>query len=169
VGIELGVVVAVAILVLLPLGALWASQHWRDPPPEKWGLRPEQLAAARNSPELVTYRRRIELGVTHGPRATAVNQAIAKGIAAPPELRAAARELAGIRIRELDARLPRSRVVFALWIGMVAIMVVAAIVVHVWIGLVWAVIWGARGFVASPYLVRRQRRRAEAAVAANAG
>jgi hypothetical protein len=167
-GIGLGIVVAVAILVLLPLGAVWASHHWRDPPPEKWGLRPEQLAAARNSPELVTYRRRIELGVTHGPRATAVDQAIAKGIAAPPELRTAARELAGIRIRELDAQLPRGRVVFALWMGMVAVMVVVAIVSHVWFGLVWAVIWGARGFAASPYLIRRQRRRAEAAVAANA-
>lgn len=168
-GNELGVVVAVAILVLLPLGALWASHHWRDPPPEKWGLRPEQLAAARNSPELITYRRRIELGVTHGPRATAVNQAIAKGIAAPPELRAAARELAGIRIRELDAVVPRSRVVFALWIAMVAVMVVVAIVGHVWFGLIWVVIWSARAFAASPYLIRRQRQRAEAAVAANAG
>jgi hypothetical protein len=169
VGIGLGLVVVVAILVVLPLGAVWASHHWRDPPPEKWGIPPEQLAAARNSPELVRHRRRIELGVTHGPRATAVERAISKGIAAPPELRAATHELAGIRIQELDAQLPRSRVVFGCWIALVAVMVAVAIVSHVWVGLFWAVIWGARGLVTGPYVVRWQRRRAEAAVAANAG
>jgi hypothetical protein len=41
-----GVVVVVVILVVFPLVAMWASRFWRDPPPEKWGLSPEQRRRA---------------------------------------------------------------------------------------------------------------------------
>jgi hypothetical protein len=163
-----GIAVAVAILVLLPLGAVWASQRWRDPPRAKWGIPAKQLDAARNSPELVAHRRRIELGVSYGPRATAVERAISKGIEAPPELRAATHELAQERVREIDARLPRLRTAFAGWLVLTAVMLVVGIVGRVWFLSLYSILWVGRAVAASPYLARKRRGRAEAAVAANA-
>ena len=88
-----GLAVAVGILVLLPLAALAVERRWHDPPRERWGIPAERLAAARNSPELVAYRRRIALGLD--PRkAAVVDRAVQTGTAAPPELRAAAQEMA---------------------------------------------------------------------------
>ncbi len=89
-----GLAVALGILVLLPLAAVAVGPRWRDPPRERWGISPERLAAAGNTPELVAYRRRIELGVADPRKEAVVNRAIQTGTAAPRELRAATRELA---------------------------------------------------------------------------
>jgi hypothetical protein len=51
VNLPAGLAVVVGILVVFPLVAVWVSRFWRDPPPAKWGLTPEQRAAAANSPE----------------------------------------------------------------------------------------------------------------------
>ncbi len=164
----------VAILVVLPLAATWASRFWRDPPREKWGIPPDALAAARNTPELVEHRRRIELDVTHGPRLAAVNRAIRTGTEAPPELRAAARELADAKIAALDRQLRRSstRWLFGFWLLTALAVFVVGIGIAVGQGnpllIVYSGWWFFRAFSSSPYLLRRQRRRAEAAVAANA-
>jgi hypothetical protein len=163
-----GLAVAVAILVVLPLGAVWASHHWRDPPRSKWGIPAEQRDAARNSPELIAYRRRIELGVSFGPREAAVNRAIAKGIEAPPELRAATHELAQLTVREIDAQLPRRRLVAAGWLLLMVVMIVVGIVGRSRFLVLYSFLWGARAVAASPYLLRKRRDRAVAAVAANA-
>ncbi|HEY6746423.1 MAG TPA: hypothetical protein VI357_11995 [Mycobacteriales bacterium] len=164
----IGLAVAATILVVLPLGAVWASHHWRDPPRSKWGIPPERLDAARNSPELVAYRRRIELGVNSGPREAAVNRAIAKGIEAPPELRAATYELAQAKVREIDAELPKRRLVAAGWLLMMVVMIVVGVVGRTWFLVLYSFIWGGRAVAASPYLLRKRRDRAVAAVAANA-
>jgi hypothetical protein len=172
VSLPAGLAVVAAIFVVLPLGAVWASKRWRDPPREKWGIPPERLAAARNSPELVAYRRRIELGVGHGPAATAVTRAIRTGTAAPPELRAAAHELAGEKIRELDHRLARTRWISLAWL-LVAVALLAFGLAYAlrggWGIAIYSGIWFVRAVVSSPWMVRRERRRAEAAVLANAG
>jgi hypothetical protein len=166
--VGVGVVIAVAILVVLPLGAVWASHRWRDPPRSKWGIPQAQLDAARNSPELVAYKRRIELGVNFGPREAAVNRAIAKGIEAPPELRAATHELAQVRVQELDAQLPKLRVAFAGWLAITAVMIVVGIVGRVWFLSLYSIVWVSRAVMDSPYLARKRRDRAQAAVVANA-
>lgn len=164
----IGLAVAATILVVLPLGAVWASHRWRDPPRSRWGISPEQLNTARNTPELIAHRRRIELGVSAGPREAAVNRAIAKGVAAPPELRAAAHELAQVKVRELDAQLPKRRLVVAGWLLMMAVMIVVGVVGRTWFLVLYSIIWGGRAVAASPYLLRKRRDRAVAAVAANA-
>lgn len=166
--LPVGLAVVVGILVVLPLLAVVGSHRWRDPPREKWGLSPEQRDAARNSPELVAYRRRIELRVSYGPRATAVDRAIARGIEAPPELREAAHELAQVKAREIDAQLPRLRTAFVGWLVVTAVMVVVGIVGRVWFLSLYSLVWVGRAVAASPYLARKRRDRAVAAVAANA-
>lgn len=166
--LPVGLAVVVGILVVLPLLAVVASHRWRDPPREKWGISPRQRDAARNSPELVAYRRRIELGVSYGPRATAVDRAIAKGIAAAPELRAAVHELAQVKVREIDAALPGLRRAFVGWLVVTAVMIVAGIVGRVWFLGAYSIMWLSRAVTYSPYLARKRRERAVAAVAANA-
>jgi hypothetical protein len=166
--LPVGLAVVVGILVVLPLLAVVASHRWRDPPREKWGLSAERRDAARNSPELAAYRRRIELGVSYGPRATAVDRAIAQGIEAPPELRAAAHELAQLKVREIDAQLPRLRTTFVGWLVLTVAMVVVGIVGRIWFLSLYSIVWVSHAVAASPYLARRRRSRAAAAVAANA-
>ena len=112
-----GLAVAVAILVLFPLAAVAVGRRWRDPPRERWGIPPETLAAAANTPELVAYRRRIALGITDPRVEAVVHRAIRTGTVAPPELRAATRELAALRIDELDRRVRTNRVVFGMWLA----------------------------------------------------
>ena len=165
-----GLAVAVGILVLLPLAALAVERRWHDPPRERWGIPAERLAAARNSPELVAYRRRIALGLD--PRkAAVVDRAVQTGTAAPPELRAAAQEMARLRIEELDRRRPVRRTVFALWLAIALLFLVLGVYLAVrrgaWYLLVYSVWPLTRMFLVSPWLVRRERGRAEAAVVAN--
>jgi hypothetical protein len=80
--------------------------------------------------------------------------------------------MAEIRIDELDRSLPRARVAFAFWsatalllLGVGCYLVVRH---HSWFVLIYCVWWFIRAYSYSPMLVRRQRRRAEAALVANA-
>ena len=163
-----GLAVAIGILVLVPLVAVAVGRRWRDPPRERWGISPESLAAAANTPELVAHRRRIELGVADPRKEAVVNRAIRTGTAAPPELRAATRALAELRIDELDRPRPVAPVFFVFWLCLVTVLVVIGAYARSWLLLVYGVIWGVRAYLESPWYVRRLRSRAEAAVVANA-
>ena len=164
-----GLAVALAILVLIPLAAVAVGRRWRDPPREKWGISPETLAAAANTPELVAYRRRIELGVAADPRKEAVvNRAIRTGTAAPPELRAATRELAMLRIEELGRLRLRSRVSFGFWLSIATVMFGVGVYARAWFLPIYSGMWFVRAYLASPWNARRLRTRAEAAIVANA-
>jgi hypothetical protein len=172
VNLPAGLAVAIAILVLFPLAATAVGRRWRDPPPEKWGIPPERLAAAANSPELIAYRRRIELGVADPRKEAVVNRAIRTGTAAPPELRAATRELAAVRMEELDRRTRMTGVVF--WLSLAVVGVVLATIGYLtvirhdgWFLLPYGLYWCVRAYVNSPWYARRLRGRAEAAVVAN--
>ena len=71
-------------------GPVAVGRRWRDPPRERWGISPERLAAAANTPELIAYRRTIELGVADRARRQW-----------PPELRAATQ---GARAQDVGVR-----------------------------------------------------------------
>jgi hypothetical protein len=168
VNLAAGLAVALAILVLLPLAAVAVGRRWRDPPPERWGIPPDRLAAAANTPELVAYRRRIELGVADPRKEAVVNRAIRTGTAAPPELRAGTRELAELRIEELSRRRPPVRVRFAIWVCLATVLVGVSVAARTWFLCLYGVAWYVRAYLASPWYERRLRGRAEAAVVANA-
>ena len=164
-----GLAVATGILVLVPLASVAVGRRWRDPPPERWGIPRERLAAAAaNSPELVAYRRRIELGVADPRLEAKVNRAIRTGTAAPPELRAATRELAALRMDELDRRNRRPRVMFVLWLCLATVVLSVGVFAQVWILAAYSGLWFVRAYLHSPWYVRSLRARAEAAVVANA-
>jgi hypothetical protein len=157
---------ALAIMVLVPLGAVWAAGRWRDPPRARWGITKERREAAADTPE-----RRIERGLTDERKWTAVRRAVAKGTPAPEELRPAARELAGARIAELDAALAGG----VRGLGLLAAGALVAVAAGVYLAfhgllvlLAWGIYWVVRTYGLTPYALRRRRVRAEAAVAANA-
>jgi hypothetical protein len=103
------------------------------------------------------------------PRKEAVvNRAIRTGTPAPPELRAATRELARLRIEELDRLRRRNRVVSALWLGFATVVIAVGMYARAWFLPIYSGIWLVRGYLASPWYLRRLRSRAEAAVVANA-
>ena len=166
--LPVGLAVVVVILVGFPLAAVAVGRRWRDPPRAKWGISAESLAAAANTPELVAYRRRIELGVAHPRKEAVVNRAIRTGTPAPPELRAATRELATLRIEELDRLRPRSRVISAFWLCFATVVIAVGVYARSWFLPIYSGIWLVRAHLASPSQLRRLRRRAEAAVVANA-
>jgi hypothetical protein len=167
VNLPAGLAVAVGILVLLPLASVAVGRRWRDPPRERWGIPRERLVAAADTPELVAYRRRIELGVADPRKEAVVNRAIRTGTAAPPELRAATRELAGLRITELDRRRPRTWI-FALWLCLATVVLAVGALARTWFLAAYSFLWFARAYLHSPWYVRRLRGRAEAAMVANA-
>lgn len=168
--VEVGVVVAVAILVLLPLGAVWAAGRWRDPPRERWGIPAEQREAAANTAEMTEFRFRQRLGLTDDRRWTAAQRAVNRRVAAPADLRPAVHELAGRSVADLDRRLARRRSWLTWLVAMAAGWVAAGYLafhgVEVMLG--YALLWSVRAAGASPWWLRRVRARAEAAVAANA-
>ena len=163
-----GLAVAIGILVLVPLIAVAVGRRWHDPPRERWGISPEGRAAAANTPELVAYRRKIELGVADPRKEAVVNRAIRTGTAAPPELRAATRELAELRVDELDRPRPLARVIFVFWLCLAIALVGISVYARSWLVVVYSVVWCVRAYRASPWYARRLRSRAEAAVVANA-
>jgi hypothetical protein len=163
-----GLAVAMGILVLVPLVAVAVGRRWRDPPRERWGISPEGRAAAANTPELVAYRRKIELGVADPRKEAVVNRAIRTGTAAPPELRTATRELAELRIDELDRPRPLARVMFMFWLCFATVLVGISVYARAWLVCVYSLIWCFRAYLASPWYVRRLQSRAEAAMVANA-
>jgi hypothetical protein len=172
VNLPAGLAVALAILVLLPLAAVAVGRRWRDPPPEKWGIPAQARVAAANTPQLIAYRRRIALGVADPRKSAVVDRAISTGTAAPPELRAATRELAMLRIDELDRRVRTTRVTFGIWVVLAAVVLgtigYVAVVRHEgWFLLPYGLYWCVRAYLSSLWSVRRLRRRAEAAVVAN--
>jgi hypothetical protein len=132
------------------------------------GISPEALAAAANTPELVAYRRRIELGVADPRKEAVVERAIRTGTAAPPELRAATRELAALRIDELSPPRPRARVRFAIPLFLTTVVVGVGVLARSWAFCLYGGFWAVRAYLASPWYARRLRSRAEAAVVANA-
>ena len=160
--------IAAGILVLLPLVSVAVGRRWRDPPPERWGISRERLTAAANSPELVAYRRRIELGVADPRLEAKVNQAIRTGTAAPPELRAATRELAALRIEEIDRGNRHVRVMFALWLGLATAVLAVGVFGRTTFLAVYSGVFFLRAYLHSPWYARWRRGRAEAAVVANA-
>lgn len=170
-GLEVGVVVAVAILVLLPLAAVWAAGRWRDPPPERWGVSERQLAQAAGDPELARHRRRVELGLAGDREWTAARRAVAHGTAARPELRAAVRVLATEQIARIDSFLARPRrAVLLQWLAFAAGTVGSLVLWLAWdnpTGLIVALYSVVMAALSSPWMVRRRRARAQAAVAAN--
>ena len=169
VNLPAGLAVALGILVLLPLAAVAVGRRWRDPPRERWGISPERLAAAGNTPELVAYRRRIELGVADPRKEAVVNRAIRTGTAAPHELRAATRELARLRVEELDRpRPPVTRVIFVFWLCLATIVLGVSLYARTWLLCFYGIYWYVHAYLHSPWQVRRLRSRAEAAVVANA-
>jgi hypothetical protein len=168
VNLPAGLAVALGILTVLPLAAVAVGRRWRDPPPERWGISPERRAAAANSPELIAYRRRIELGIADPRNEAVVNQAIRAGTAAPPELRAATRELAGLRTGELDRRLRKAGVWFAFWIVLGTVLLGVGAFARSRSLCVYGVLSYIRAYLGSPWQLRQLRARAESAVVANA-
>ena len=170
-GLEVGVVVAVAILVLLPLAAVWAAGRWRDPPPERWGPSERQLAQAAGDRELARHRRRLELGLAGDREWTAARRAVARGTAAPPELRAAVHVLATEQVARMDAYLARPRrSVLLQWLAFAAGTVGSLVLWLGWdnpIGLIMVIYSAVVAALSSPWMVRRRRARAQAAVVAN--
>jgi hypothetical protein len=168
VNLPVGLVIALGILTLLPLAAVAVGRRWRDPPRERWGIPPERLAAAANTPELVAYRRRIELGVADPRTEAVVNRAIRTGTAAPPELRAATRELARLRIAGLGRPRPLTRVILVFWVCLATAVAGVGLYARAWFVCAYSLYWYVQAYLASPWYVRRLRSRAEAAVVANA-
>lgn len=166
-----GLVVAVAIFVLFPLAALVAARLWRDPPPEKWGIPAERREAAANTPEMVEFRFRQRLALKDGHSWSAAEKAVSRGLAAPPELRGATHALAGHRVAQLDLRLVRAPRIFAIWAVTIAALVGAGVYLAghgSYYFLLYLPVWVGRAVTASPWVLRSQRRRAQAAVEANA-
>lgn len=166
-GLALGI--AAAILVLPPLGAVWASQHWRDPPREKWGVdRAEAL-----TPELAEYRVRIRFGLRDEARWAAVRHAVARGTVAPEALRPAARAYATDLIAALDRTLQKRetrgfrtvRIAFAILV--VAFLVGATILGQWRIAAVYGLYFAGLSVLHGPWPARRRRDRATAALAEN--
>jgi len=170
VGIELGVGVAVAILVVLPLGAVWLAGRWRDPPRERWAIPAERREAAANTAEMTEFRFRQRLGLNDDRKWMVAQKAVNRGVAAPAELRPATRELAERAVVDLDRRMARRRS-WPTWLVATAGAWGAAVylALHgVPVMLAYAVIWSVRAGGASPWWLRRVRGRAAAAVLANA-
>lgn len=171
-GTAVGVGVVLAILVLLPLGALWAAGRWRDPPRERWGVPEAQRAEAARSPEVLEVQLRRQHGIRDERRWAGVRRAAARGEAAPPGLRAATAEYAAARAEALERAAGRLT-------GRRLRLFVAANLALAVGGLLYAVLAGSvlGGFYAlygtgllvlqHPALLRRRLARARAAVAAN--
>src|SRR6185369_6444220 len=140
VNLPAGLAVALGILVLLPLAAVAVGRRWRDPPRERWGISPERLAAAGNTPELVAYRRRIELGVADPRKEAVVNR----------------------------PRPPVTRVIFVFWLCLATIVLGVSLYARTWLLCFYGIYWYLHAYLHSPWQVLRLRSRAEAAVVANA-
>lgn len=169
-GVGIGTVVAVGILVVLPLAAVWVAGRWRDPPRERWALtaRPEQEALS--APGLAEYRIRRAYGLRDEARWTAVRRAVDRGEAAPPDLRPAARDwaeavLAGPELREATGRVRRT---FWLWLALSLLVIVAVSVFYdASLGVVYGLYLVVLVAIRNPWRLRARRARAEAALAAN--
>jgi hypothetical protein len=167
-----GFVVVTALLVLLPVVAVWVAGRWRDPPREKWGPSDKDRRLADGDLGLAEFRIRREFGLRDESRWQSVDRAVRRGEAAPEEdLRAAAAALARAIITAVDsqpkqwaapswARIPLL-VLFVGWLGVI-------LVFKTELGVVW-LIYGLGFFLTrhrwSPAL---RRARAESALAANA-
>jgi hypothetical protein len=92
--------------------------------------------------------------------------------ASRPATAAAARELAEVRILELDRQLPRRRWISVAWLLLALATLTFGVLTarhHGWFLAIYSGLWFGRAVLAGPWLLRRERRRAEAAVWANAG
>lgn len=166
-----GLGVVLAILVVLPLAAVWAAGRWRDPPRERWGPSERQLREAATDPLYRRHQLRKELGLLDDRRWDAARRGVARGIAVEPALRAAVRTLAERRIARIDAALARPRQWLALGVAPVAALAVGILLLR-WqdnpVGLVYSLVFAVSAVLQSPPLLRRHRARAEAALTANA-
>lgn len=168
-GVGLGVAIAAAILVLLPLGAVWASHHWRDPPPDKWGVDRSEAF----TPELAEYRVRMQFGLREEARWAAVRDAVTRGLAAPEDLRPAARAYATDLVAALDRVLQsretrRFRIVRITCAILAVAVAVGATILGQWkTAAVYGLYLGGLSVLHGPWPVRRRRDRAAAALAEN--
>ena len=98
-----------------------------------------------------------------------VNRAIQNGTAAPRELRAATRELARLRVAELDRpRPPVTRVIFVFWLCLATIVLGVSLYARTWV-LCFYGVYSVRPRLPAQSLARAAAAsRAEAAVVANA-
>jgi Flp pilus assembly protein TadB len=170
-----GVAVVAAILVVLPLGAVWLAGRWRDPPPERWGIPPEQRELAASALDVAEFRIRRDLRIRDEPRWTAVRRAVARGEAAPDDLRPAALRYARATIEAIDAQAGHSmwgrrppprpvRVLLAV-AGLTAIVFV--LVNNPLAGVVYLLYLGGLLLFRSRWWLTRKRARAQAAMEAN--
>jgi hypothetical protein len=159
-----GVVVVVAILVLLPLGAMVLARRGRDPPRDRWGLeRPDPTA----DPGVAEFRIRRQYGLRDERRWEQVRRAVVRGDPAPDDLRPAARDYAEAMLAALDAqRRPPSWLPVTL--AVVGLTVVGVmLVLRPWLGLTYLLYWAAFMLPHTGWVQRRQRGRYESALTAN--
>lgn len=173
-GLGIGAIVAVAILVALPLAAVWLAGRWRDPPEERWALTPRPEQEALSEPGLAEFRIRREFGLRDEKRWSAVRRAVERGEAAPDGLGPAAHAWAESVLSRMDAgagkqvsrrraRLTYAAAVAALVLGIAGSIVFLNRDIGIMYGIYALVVLVAQ----NPWRLRRQRTNAEAALTAN--
>lgn len=162
--------VVAAVLVGLPLVAVWLAGRWRDPPRERWALTPRPEQEALSEPGLAEFRIRREQGLRDEARWSAVRRAVDRGEAASADLRPAARQwaetvLAGPELRRATGPVSRTYwlapALTLLWIAAMAVLVRPSTAVV--LGVYWLGLLAYR----NPWRLRARRTRAEAALTAN--
>jgi hypothetical protein len=158
--------VALAVLVLLPLGAVWLAGRWRDPPRDRWALKPRKPPG--EDLEFAEYRLRREYGLRDEGRWTAVRRAVDRGEAAPPDLRPAVAAWAGVVLARRPSRL---RFSVRAWVGSVVLMAGYLTVVGLLLGAGRTVVFAIYAVVVvaihNPWTARRRRTNAETALRVN--
>lgn len=162
--------VVTAVLLGLPLVAVWVAGRWRDPPRERWALSPRPEQEALSEPGLAEFRIRRGYGIRDEARWTAVRRAVDRGEAAPADLRPAAREWAEAVLAGPELRSATGPVRRTYWLAPAAALAGIA-GTAVFLRPSTAVLYGVYllGTLAyrNPWRLRARRARAEAALAAN--
>jgi hypothetical protein len=165
-------VVALAVLVLLPLAAVWLAGRWRDPPRDRWALTAPAAQEELSAPGLAEFRIRRTHGIRDESRWAAVRRAVDRGEPAPPDLRPAAAEWARAQLAQLDAqlthRVARSPLVWLLWLlALAAGVTVGALLVNGGFAAIYAGYSAVLAALNNPWRLTRRRTRTETALTAN--
>ena len=99
-----GVAVVLAILLVLPVAAVWLAGRWKDPPRSRWGASERDRRLAAGDLGLAELRIRRAYGLRDEDRWRAVHRAVRRGEAAPDDLRPAAVALARAVIDAVDSQ-----------------------------------------------------------------